>query len=82
MCETLLEKPRKRSVGEKVELSDHVVREALEQFVVIGKLSKENLSDLTAIREAIVFEEGNETVTLDEALSRVLQFYRKFVPYN
>jgi hypothetical protein len=82
MYETLPEKPRRRSIGEKVELSDQDIREALEQSTVIGKLSKQNLSDLTAIREAIFFEEGNETVTLDEALSRVLQFYRKFVPYT
>lgn len=44
-------------------------------------IAEENLRNLKAVQKVIQFEEGNET-SLDEALARILTFYRKFVPYN
>jgi len=41
----------------------------------------QNLRSLETIQEIIGVEEGHEC-SLDEALSHVLGFYRKFVPYN
>lgn len=45
------------------------------------KLSTENLRNLETIKNLMSVEEGRET-GLDEALSRILDFYRLFVPYN
>ncbi len=44
-------------------------------------VADENLAKLLSIQHAINTEEGSES-NLDEALSRVLEFYRRFVPYN
>jgi len=44
-------------------------------------ISEENLRNLEAVRNVIRVEEGQET-NMDEALQRVLGFYRKFVPYS
>lgn len=40
-----------------------------------------NLRKLKAI-QYIVREEDGQEISLDEALARVLAFYRRFVPYN
>jgi len=44
-------------------------------------VADENLAKLLRIQHAINAEEGLES-NLDEALSKVLEFYRRFVPYN
>jgi hypothetical protein len=44
-------------------------------------LSKENIADLKAIQHVYMMYE-DEFLSLDEVLSRVLEFYRKFVPYR
>ena len=49
--------------------------------MVEKNISEVNLKKLESIRSVINVEEG-EAVSLDEALSRVLRFYGKFVPYN
>jgi hypothetical protein len=49
--------------------------------MVENKISEVNLRKLESIQSVIKVEEGDE-VSLDEALSRVLRFYGKFVPYN
>lgn len=41
----------------------------------------ENIRNLKKIQRVIQLEEGKET-SLDEALARVLTFYRMFVPFN
>ena len=41
----------------------------------------ENLFNLRKIQTVIREEDGIES-SLDESLARVLDFYRKFVPYN
>jgi len=51
------------------------------QEMVNEKISEDNLRKLESIQDVINVEEG-ETVSLDEALSRVLRFYERFVPYN
>ncbi len=43
-------------------------------------IADENLLKLKQIQHAIL-EDGIEA-NLDEALARVLRFYRRFVPYN
>ena len=43
-------------------------------------IADENLMKLRQIQHAIL-EEGIES-SLDEALARALDFYRRFVPYN
>jgi len=45
------------------------------------KLSEPNLRSLRALRDVIEAEEGRE-VSADEALGRLLRFYRRFVPYS
>ena len=44
-------------------------------------LSKENIVDLKIIQRVFRMYE-DESLSLDEVLSRVLEFYRKFVPYR
>ena len=43
--------------------------------------SKENMVDLKIIQRVFMMYE-DESLSLDEVLSRVLEFYRKFVPYR
>jgi hypothetical protein len=43
-------------------------------------IADENLAKLLKIQHVINTEEGLES-NLDEALARVLEFYRRFVPY-
>jgi len=49
--------------------------------MVAKKIGEDNLRKLESIQSVIKVEEGDE-VSLNEALSRVLRFYGKFVPYN
>ncbi len=49
--------------------------------MVEKKISEDNLRKLESIQSVINVEE-DEAVSLDEALSRVLRFYERFVPYN
>ena len=49
--------------------------------MVYKKISEDNLKKLKSIQSVIKVEEG-DAVSLDEALSRVLRFYGRFVPYN
>jgi tRNA(Ser,Leu) C12 N-acetylase TAN1 len=44
-------------------------------------IAQENLHRLEEIKKVVNVEDGVET-SLDEVLSRVLNFYRKFVPYG
>lgn len=44
-------------------------------------LRDENLVNLQKVQRVISAEEGVET-SLDDSLKRVLDFYRKCVPYN
>jgi len=44
-------------------------------------LADENLLKLRQI-QLILVEDGIEDASVDEALARVLDFYRRFVPYN
>jgi hypothetical protein len=44
-------------------------------------INKRNLRNLESIQEIITFEEGRE-IGFNDALERVLSFYRKFVPYD
>ena len=41
----------------------------------------ENMLKLTQIQHVVKFEDGLES-NIDEVLARVLDFYRRFVPYN
>jgi len=45
------------------------------------KISKINEIKLEQLKQVIETEEGRE-VTVDQALTRVLGFYKQFVPYN
>jgi len=44
-------------------------------------VADENLLKLMQIKHVIHLEEGLDS-SLDETLSRILEFYRRFVPYN
>ena len=57
-----------------------VVSSRLEDMAVID-IAKENIRKLEEIQRVILVEDEDPT-TLDEVLSRVLNFYRNFVPYN
>ena len=57
-----------------------VVPSRLEYMAVID-IAKENIRKLEEIQRVILVEDEDPT-TLDEVLSRVLNFYRNFVPYN
>ena len=45
------------------------------------KIGNNNLKKIEDIRDVIEAEEGTE-VTVEETLDRILNFYKKFVPYN
>ncbi|HEX9915574.1 MAG TPA: hypothetical protein VGB32_11700 [Candidatus Bathyarchaeia archaeon] len=49
--------------------------------MVEDKISESNLERLQTLKAVIRAEEGRE-VSMDEALGRVLEFYRRFVPYS
>jgi len=49
--------------------------------MAIINIKDENLRNLAKIQEVIRLYDGKEP-SLDEALARVLAFYRRFVPYN
>jgi len=49
--------------------------------MVGDKISESNLERLQTLKAVIRAEEGHE-VSTDEALGRVLEFYRRFVPYS
>jgi len=54
--------------------------------VLVGKMADVELSDknrdrLLAVQKVMSVEEGEEA-DLDTALTRILDFYRVFVPYN
>jgi hypothetical protein len=55
--------------------------ELSEDYVRDLNLSKENIVDLKTIQRVYMMYE-DEFLSLDEVLSRVLEFYRKFVPYR
>ncbi len=44
-------------------------------------IADENLLKLTQIQGVVMVEDGLES-SIDEVLTRVLEFYRKFVPYD
>jgi len=44
-------------------------------------IADENMLKLTQILHVVKFEDGLES-SIDEVLARVLDFYRRFVPYN
>ena len=60
-------------LSEGLELNEDDVRDL--------NLSKENMVDLKIIQRVFMMYE-DESLSLDEVLSRVLDFYRKFVPYR
>lgn len=45
------------------------------------KLRKKNVQSLKAIQNVFSVEE-DQILSLDEVMARVLEFYRKFVPYK
>lgn len=45
------------------------------------RLRWENMQDLNTIQK-IILEEEDRVLSLDEVLSRILSFYRRFVPYK
>lgn len=47
---------------------------------MVENISESNLVNLESIKEVILVEEG-KNVSVDDALKRVLDFYKKFVPY-
>lgn len=49
--------------------------------MAVINLSDENLRNLEKIQTIVRMEEGTDS-NLDGVLARVLNFYRKFVPYN
>jgi len=49
--------------------------------MAVMDVTQENLLRLEEIKRVVNAEDGVET-SLDEVLSRVLSFYRKFVPYS
>ncbi len=51
------------------------------KIMAVIDIAQENLRKLEEIQKVIFVEEEDPT-TLDEVLSRVLNFYRNFVPYN
>jgi len=48
---------------------------------MVENISESNLVNLKSIKEVIIAEEG-KNVSIDDALKRVLDFYKKFVPYK
>ena len=48
---------------------------------LVHGLSKANVENLKAVQNVIMAEEA-KSITMNQALTRVLSFYHKFVPYN
>jgi hypothetical protein len=48
---------------------------------MVQNLNESNLQSLEAIKDIITVEEGKE-LTINDTLTRILDFYSKFVPYN
>lgn len=44
-------------------------------------ISKLNMDEIEQLKKVIEAEEGHE-VSSDQTLTRVLRFYKKYVPYN
>jgi len=55
--------------------------EIVEQFSQWGKLSLKNLERMKTLQKIMLLEEGKD-LTIDEVLTRLLEFYRIFVPYS
>ena len=49
--------------------------------MVGNKISESNLESLQTLKAVIRAEDG-KNVSVDDALKRVLDFYKKFVPYQ
>ena len=49
--------------------------------MVGNTISESNLVKLESLKEVILAEEGKK-VSVDDTLRRVLDFYKKFVPYQ
>jgi len=49
--------------------------------MAVINIKDENLQKLEKIQNVVQMEEGRE-ISIDEALARVIAFYRRFVPYN
>jgi hypothetical protein len=45
------------------------------------KLRRQNLQDLFTLQNVILVQEDN-VLSVDEVLTRVLEFYRRFVPFR
>ena len=58
-----------------------ILEDSVKQIHQLGKLSAENLENLKAIQMIFLIEEG-EILTIDGVLSRILKFYRSYIPYN
>ncbi|HUV35239.1 MAG TPA: hypothetical protein VMW22_09890 [Candidatus Desulfaltia sp.] len=48
---------------------------------MVENISESNLVNLESIKGVILAEEG-KSISVDDALKRVLDFYKKFVPYQ
>ena len=48
---------------------------------MVENISESNLVNLESIKGVILAEEG-KNVSVDDTLKRVLDFYKKFVPYQ
>jgi hypothetical protein len=66
-----LSRPYKLSSGLQVSVGD----------MAVINLSDENLRNLEKIQTIVRIEDGTDS-KLDGVLARVLDFYRKFVPYD
>jgi predicted P-loop ATPase/GTPase len=49
--------------------------------MAVINIKDENLLNLMKIQKVVQMEEG-ENISLDEALAKVLTFFKKFVPYD
>jgi hypothetical protein len=52
----------------------------LTRWKMSERISESNLVKLESLKEVILAEEA-KSVSVDDALSRVLDFYNRFVPY-
>lgn len=68
-----------RSIGESI--TEGEIRHLRPSDARDITLRKQNLQDLFTLQNVILTQE-DRVLSVDEVLTRVLEFYRKFVPYR
>jgi hypothetical protein len=62
-------------------MNTNILEEIIEPMNSYNKINEDNLEALREIQKIIMFYE-NQYLTTNEVLARILEFYRRFVPFK